>query len=85
MSDSKKWINNLAEVRKGQDEGTFYIKVKKDVVLEKGRTLSMKSIEDHIDGLVGAGVLTQAEGKKELAEKDYVKYVLSAAPLKEQS
>lgn len=63
-SGKKTYINEVAEVLKG-DKGN-YITIKKDVTLPAGSKLYITPMEEHIQGLVDRGVITQEKAAARL-------------------
>lgn len=60
----KVYINEMGSVLKG-DKGN-YIKIEKDVTLPKGSKLYITPIEEHIQGLVERGVISQEKANARL-------------------
>jgi len=77
--NSNDWINNFARLNKSQ-KGNNYIEVTKDVNLQKGDRINLKKFEDHLKGLVGAGVIQSDEADRKLDKQGFVKYILSRTP-----
>lgn len=72
---SKKYLNDIGEVRSGKEGMGNYIVITKDVTLPKGTKVYTESVESIISRLIEKGIISAEEGESRLEKKP--SYVLS--------
>lgn len=87
MSERKEWLNNFAVINKGKtkdgdEDGSLYIKVIKDVTMKKGDIVHVKSVEEVYEGWVNAGKITVEEAEQKLDDFHWQLYYLTLPPSK---